>query len=262
VTGGVISAAYISAAILFILALGGLSGHESAKRAIWFGVIGMALAMLATALALFPDDLDFTSIANLEILLGVIVAGSIAGLIVAFRVQMTGMPQLVAILHSFVGLAAVFIGLNADIVLNEVQGLVSTSDLAGFAARLAEKDVVEIIILKVEVLLGIFIGAITFTGSVVAYGKLAGYISGLPRQLPGGHWLNLCMGLVCVVLGGMYLAGADLWTLVTVAVIAGLIGWHLIMASAVPTCRWWFRCSIPTLAGPPPRLASRCKMTC
>jgi len=229
VTGGVITAAYISAAILFILALGGLSGHESAKRAIWFGVIGMALAMLATALSLFPDDLDFTSIANLEILLGVIVAGSIAGLIVAFRVQMTSMPQLVAILHSFVGLAAVFIGLNADIVLNEVQGLDSTSDLAGFAARLAEKDIVEIIILKVEVLLGIFIGAITFTGSVVAYGKLAGYISGLPRQLPGGHLFNLCMGLVCVVLGGMYLAGADLWTIVAVAVIAGLIGWHLIM---------------------------------
>ncbi len=228
-TGGVISAAYLAAAVLFIFALGGLSGQESAKRAIWFGMLGMALAMLATAVSLLPDDHDPTAIANWDILLGTIIVGSVIGLIVAFRVQMTGMPQLVAMLHSFVGLAAVFIGLNADMVLTEVQGLTSTGDLTGFAARLAAKDPVEIVILKVEVLLGIFIGAVTFTGSVVAYGKLAGTLSGLPRQLPGGHWLNLAMTLACMVLGGLYLAGAELWTLIAVAVIAGLIGWHLIM---------------------------------
>ncbi|MCY4259066.1 MAG: NAD(P)(+) transhydrogenase (Re/Si-specific) subunit beta, partial [Rhodobacteraceae bacterium] len=226
---GIITAAYISAAILFILALGGLSDQERAKRAIWYGVFGMALAMLATAFSLFSGPISLESIPNIEILLAVIAVGAVAGLIVAFRVQMTGMPQLVAILHSFVGLAAVFIGLNADIVLNEVSGLPASPEITGFAARLAEKDSVEIMILKVEVLLGIFIGAITFTGSVVAYGKLAGLISGLPRQLPGGHILNLIMAVLCVVLGAMYLAGSDIWTIIVIAVIAGLIGWHLIM---------------------------------
>ena len=226
---GLITATYISAAILFILALGGLSGHESAKRAIWYGIIGMFLAMTATIYSLVPETGGLPSIDNAGLLVAMILAGAVLGLIVASRVQMTGMPQLVAALHSFVGLAAVFIGLNADLVLGQVTGMAEIAELTGFAANLAKKGPVEIGILKVEILLGIFIGAVTFTGSVIAFGKLAGSISGLPRQLPGGHILNLAMGIACVVLGMMYLMGADTWTILAVAVIAGLIGCHLIM---------------------------------
>ncbi len=146
---------------------------------------------------------------------------------------MTEMPQLVAALHSFVGLAAVFIGLNADIELATVQDLIAAGGnqdtLTGFGKKLAGKDSVEIAILKVEVFLGIFIGAVTFTGSVIAFGKLAGRVDGKPRQLPGGHMLNLGALIVSLVLGLMHFYGAGIWTMVLVTIIAGFIGWHLIL---------------------------------
>ncbi len=148
---------------------------------------------------------------------------------------MTEMPQLVAALHSFVGLAAVFIGLNADVMLSTVTALrdggtaMTDADLTGFGEQLWKKDAVEIAILKVEVFLGIFIGAVTFTGSVVAFGKLAGKIDGKPTQLPGGHMLNAGALAVCVILGLMYFNGAGVWTMVLVTLIAGFIGYHLIM---------------------------------
>ncbi|MFT5869057.1 MAG: NAD(P) transhydrogenase subunit beta [Paracoccaceae bacterium] len=222
---GLTSAAYIAAAVLFILSLGGLSNQESAKRAVWFGIAGMAIAVLATVFG--------PGMGNYVLILLCVAAGSYAGYFVAGKVQMTEMPQLVAALHSFVGLAAVFIGLNADIELGTVTRLLaeggSIDDLSGFSALLAGKDAVEIAILKVEVFLGIFIGAVTFTGSVIAFGKLAGRLDGKPNQLPGGHMLNAAALLACVVLGLMYFSGAGIWTMLLVTLIAGFIGYHLIM---------------------------------
>ena len=155
---GIISAAYIAAAVLFILSLGGLSGQESAKRAVWYGIAGMGLAVLATVLS--PD------VANVAIIGAMVVIGAIAGWFVAKRVQMTEMPQLVAALHSFVGLAAVFIGFNADLEMTRVLSidLAARDNLIGFAKKLAQKDAVEQAILHVEVFLGVLIGAVTFTG--------------------------------------------------------------------------------------------------
>ena len=220
---GLVSAAYIAASVLFILALGGLSNQESAKRAVWYGIVGMAIAVAATIFG--PDS------GNYLLLLIAIAAGGYAGWYVAGKVQMTEMPQLVAALHSFVGLAAVFIGLNAELELNAVQQMdeAAREALTGFAAKLAHKDAVEIAILKVEVFLGIFIGAVTFTGSVVAFGKLAGKIDGKPTKLPGGHMLNLGALIISVILGVMFFNGAGIWTMVLVTLIAGFIGWHLIM---------------------------------
>ncbi len=234
---GLTSAAYITASVLFILALGGLSNQESAKRAVWYGIVGMAIAVLATW---FADG-----VGHRWLILIAVAAGAYAGQYVAGRVQMTEMPQLVAALHSFVGLAAVFIGLNADIMLGAVQELkaampvdlgplgiaafLSEADLTGFGEHLFLKDAVEISILKVEVFLGIFIGAVTFTGSVVAFGKLAGKIDGKPTQLPGGHAINAGAAIACLILGLMYFNGAGIWSMVAVTLIAGFIGWHLIM---------------------------------
>src|SRR6056297_3481413 len=224
-SAGLVSAAYIAASILFILSLGGLKGQESAKRAIWYGIAGMALAVVATVFG--------PGVGNLAVILVMVALGGVAGAIVASRVEMTAMPQLVAALHSFVGLAAVLIGLNAQLELAGVQAMqaagASTEGLAGFASKLAAKTPVEIAILKVEVFLGIFIGAVTFTGSVVAFGKLAGKISGKSEKLPGGHMLNAGAALLCLVLGLAYFYGAGIWTMVLVAIVAGFIGWHLIM---------------------------------
>lgn len=217
---GVLTAAYIGAAVMFVLSLGGLSNQERAKRAIWYGIVGMALAVGSTVLA--------PGIGNYQLLAALIVAGAVIGSIVAARVEMTGMPQLVAALHSFVGLAAVFIGINAELELASLAASGADAPLAGFAKELAEKSAVEIGIFKVEVLLGIFVGAVTFTGSVVAFGKLAGRIDGRPRKLPGGHFWNAAATIACIALGVAYVQGADIWTIVVVAVLAGLVGWHLI----------------------------------
>ena len=146
---------------------------------------------------------------------------------------MTQMPELVAGFHSLVGLAAVFIGLNADVEAGralQAWANGTTASLSGFAATLAHKTSVELSIMRVEVFLGILIGAITFTGSIVAYGKLAGKIKSKALTLPGRHALNIGAGLVCLVLGILYAKGAGVWTMVLVALIAGAIGWHLIMA--------------------------------
>jgi NAD(P) transhydrogenase subunit beta len=222
---GIVSAAYIASAVLFILSLGGLSNQESAKRAVWYGIVGMAVAVFATVFG--------PGIGSYFLVILAIAAGSYAGYYVAGKVEMTEMPQLVAALHSFVGLAAVFIGLNAELELGTVQHLLAsggnTDDLAGFAKKLAHKDAVEIAILKVEVFLGVFIGIITFTGSVIAFGKLAGKVDGGSKQLPGGHMLNAAALAASIILGLMYFGGSGIWTLLLMILIAGFIGWHLIM---------------------------------
>ena len=224
-TIGIVSAAYIAAAVLFILSLGGLSGQESAKRAVWYGIVGMGLAVVATVFG--------PGVGNWFIILLMIAGGSVLGYYVASRVQMTEMPQLVAALHSFVGLAAVFIGFNAELELGTVLALKAAggdlTTLAGFAEKLAHKDAVEIGILKVEVFLGVFIGAVTFTGSVIAFGKLAGKVDGKAKKLPGGHMLNAGAAIASLVLLIMFFNGAGIWTLVLMTALAFFIGYHLIM---------------------------------
>jgi NAD(P) transhydrogenase subunit beta len=191
---GLVTAAYVVAAVLFILALGGLSNQEKAKRAIWYGIVGMALAVLAT---MFGPD-----VRNLALLIPMIVVGGAIGAFVAARVQMTQMPELVAGFHSLVGLAAVFIGLNADVEASRAAAAVAagTADqLTGFAATLAHKAPVELSIMRVEIFLGVFIGAVTFTGSIVAYGKLSGRINSKALTLPFRHQINIAAGLVCLL---------------------------------------------------------------
>ncbi|MFG6582493.1 NAD(P)(+) transhydrogenase (Re/Si-specific) subunit beta [Sulfitobacter sp. 1A12779] len=220
---GFTTAAYVVAAVLFILSLGGLSGQESAKRAVWYGIAGMALAVIATLIG--PG-------AGLWLLsLILIAAGGAIGYQLATRVQMTQMPELVAAMHSLVGLAAVFVGYNAHIELGNVLAMddVARKATEGFAALLAKKDSVEIAILRVELFLGVFIGAVTFTGSVIAYGKLAGRVSSAATKLPGGHLLNAgaaALSLLCLI---WYFNTGGFLPLFIMTLAALFIGYHLIM---------------------------------
>ena len=219
---GLVSAAYISASVLFILSLGGLSNQEKAKRAVWFGIAGMGLSVLFTVFG--------GSSGNFWLLFPMIIIGSVIGYYVAQKVEMTEMPQLVAALHSFVGLAAVFIGINAQLELSFVESFTGNiNELSGFTKKIASKDSAEISIMAVEIFLGVFIGAITFTGSVVAFGKLSGKIDGKVYKLPGGHGLNLVALVISILLGLLYFNGSGIWTIIIMSILAGFIGWHLIM---------------------------------
>jgi H+-translocating NAD(P) transhydrogenase subunit beta len=239
-------AAYAVAGVLFILSLGGLSGQESAKRAVWYGIAGMAIAVLATLIG--PGS------GLWQVSLILIAIGAAVGYQLATRVQMTQMPELVAIMHSLVGLAAVFVGFNAHIELASVgrtlaeaglpypqpdgplsaQAYALMGTLSNFGALLAKKTAVEVGILRVELLLGIWIGAVTFTGSVVAYGKLAGKVDTTAKQLPGGHMLNAGAAALSVLLAILYFtyAGSPLASgliLILITAAALFIGYHLIM---------------------------------
>ncbi|KPQ07219.1 MAG: NAD(P) transhydrogenase beta subunit PntB [Rhodobacteraceae bacterium HLUCCA12] len=227
---GFVTASYIAASVLFILSLGGLSGQESAKRAVWYGIAGMAIAVFATIFG--------PGIGNYWLLVLMVAAGSVIGYMVAKRVEMTEMPQLVAALHSFVGLAAVFIGINAEIERLRVAAARAAGEgaeqFAGFAARVYDKTPIEITFLQIEVVLGVFIGAVTFTGSVVAFGKLAGKVDGKPRQLPGGHMLNAGAALLSFLLAVLYFLYSDngfasITALLLITALALFIGYHLIM---------------------------------
>jgi NAD(P) transhydrogenase subunit beta len=164
---GIITVSYIIATILFILALGGLSDQETARRGNWYGISGMAIALIATVLGIVTQ--------HYEILLAALVVGGSIGLLAARRVQMTQMPELVAILHSLVGVAAVAVGF--------ANFMDPTQHLVG----------VELTIHDIETYLGVLIGAVTFSGSVIAFGKLSGRIGGSPLTLPGRHWFNLAL---------------------------------------------------------------------
>ena len=203
-SANIVTAIYIAASVLFILSLGGLSNQESAKRAVWYGIVGMVLAVGAT---IFGPQVEIT----LELLM-MIAVGSVIGIVVARRVEMTGMPQLVAALHTFVGLAAVFIGINSHI-----------APPAGLMGA-------ELIIHEVEIFLGVFIGAVTTTGSIIAFGKLSGMLDGKPLTLPSRNILNLIAVLGCVWLGGMYLNQPADWTLYLMTAIALIFGAHLVLA--------------------------------
>ncbi|WP_298292733.1 NAD(P)(+) transhydrogenase (Re/Si-specific) subunit beta [uncultured Litoreibacter sp.] len=220
---GFTTAAYVVAAVLFILSLGGLSGQESAKRAVWYGIAGMALAVLATLIGPGSGYWLFSVV--------LIALGGMIGYQLATRVQMTQMPELVAAMHSLVGFAAVFVGFIAHFELNRVMGLSGDqlNDLGTFAALLAKKTGVEVSILRVELFLGIFIGAVTFTGSVIAYGKLAGKVNSAAEKLPGGHMLNAgaaALSLICLI---WYFNTGGFFPLFIMTLAALFIGYHLIM---------------------------------
>jgi NAD(P) transhydrogenase subunit beta len=203
-----ISMAYIAAAILFILSLSGLSNQETSRRGNYYGMVGMAIAILATVLN--------PSITAYSILVAALAVGGLIGVRAAFKVEMTQMPELVAVMHSLVGIAAALVG-YANFIDN-------ASALTG-----SEKTIHEI-----EIYLGVLIGAVTFSGSVIAFGKLSGRISGKPMLLPARHWLNLCLLIAAIVLGQMFLhqaeSGGGLYPLLIMTVIALIFGVHMVMA--------------------------------
>ena len=209
-TAGIVTVSYIASTILFILALGGLSNQETARRGNWYGIIGMAIALIATVFGEVTAQYD-------KLIVALLIGGTV-GLILARRVQMTQMPELVAILHSLVGLAAVAVG------------------FANFMdpGRLAHYAGVELTIHDIETYIGILIGAVTFSGSVIAFGKLSGKISGNPLILPARHWLNLLLLIGSIWYGIQFVEqsaqGGGLNPLIFMTVLALLFGIHMVMA--------------------------------
>lgn len=215
--GGFVTAAYIGASILFILSLGGLSNQETARRGNIYGIAGMAIAILAT---LASDQVSGIG----WIILAMVIGGAI-GVYFAVKVQMTQMPELVAMMHSFVGMAAVMVG-YASFLDPELK-------LIG-----AEKTVHD-----VEIYLGVLIGAATFSGSLIAFGKLRGIVASKPLLLPGRHWLNLSALILSIILGISFVSGGgsdleimagtaehNIWPLILMTLIALAFGVHMVMA--------------------------------
>ncbi|PJG83443.1 Re/Si-specific NAD(P)(+) transhydrogenase subunit beta [Caviibacterium pharyngocola] len=228
---GLVQAAYIVAALLFIMSLAGLSKHETAKAGCWFGIVGMAIALVAT---IFGPHSEGT----LWIIIAMIIGAAI-GIHRALKVEMTEMPELVAILHSFVGLAAVLVGFNSFGLHSEAQFVVpegveyvteaAKALLAQQKADFAAEQAVLANIHNVEVFLGIFIGAVTFTGSVVAFGKLRGIINSKALMLPHRHKLNLAALVVSALLMVAFLkAPHNIFPVLLMTAIALAFGWHLV----------------------------------
>ena len=202
--------AYLGAAILFILSLGGLSNPESSRRGNLYGMVGMALAVLATVFG------PRVSPAGIPWIVGALVVGGSIGLYAAKTVKMTQMPELVALMHSLVGLAACLVG------------------FASYVDTSLQLEGVEKAIHEVEIYVGILIGAVTFSGSLIAFGKLNGKIGGKPLLLPARHWLNLIALLVVIGFGRVFLNAHDVQSgmtpLIVMTVIALLFGVHMVMA--------------------------------
>lgn len=201
---GLVTAAYIVAALLFILSLAGLSKQETAKNGNYFGIAGMLIALIAT---IFND-----SASGLAWIIIAMLIGAVIGIRKAHKVEMTEMPELIALLHSFVGMAAVFVGYNSYLDANTVPLDMHTIHL-------------------VEVFIGVFIGAITFTGSIVAFGKLNGKIPSKPLALPFKHGLNLAaLVLSALLLVWFMKVDGSLFPLILMTLIAFAFGWHLVAA--------------------------------
>jgi NAD(P) transhydrogenase subunit beta len=205
------SAAYIVAALLFILALAGLSRHETARFGNTFGIAGMAIALVATLVLAISGG--FTAL-QVGLLIGAMLIGAAIGLYRAARVPMTGMPELIALFHSFVGLAAVLVGWNGYLEVEAEGGGGVDPSLLG--------------IHHAEVVIGVFIGAVTFTGSIVAWGKLSARFSSAPLVLPGKNFLNLGALVAFAVLTVWFVIAPTLGVLIAVTVIALLLGVHLV----------------------------------
>ena len=220
---GFTTAIYVIAIVLFILSLGGLSGQESAKRAVWYGIAAMALAVSVTLVG--PGF----GLWWLSLIL--IASGGLVGYQLASKVEMTQMPELVAGMHALVGLVAVFVGFNTHFELINVASMDDSiqKTLEGFSALLAKKSDVEISILRVETSLGIWIGAVTFMGSIIAYGKLAGKVTSAATKLPGGNFLNATAAIVSVIAMIWYLNSGGLLPIIVLTILAVFIGYHLIM---------------------------------
>ncbi|HEY9851140.1 MAG TPA: Re/Si-specific NAD(P)(+) transhydrogenase subunit beta [Leptolyngbyaceae cyanobacterium] len=207
-TTSVLTVSYIGASALFILSLGGLSNQESAPKGNLYGIIGMVIAIVATVLGLSAGLTEYTT------LVAVMLPGAIIGAIVAANVAMTEMPELVAMLHSFVGAAAVLVGI--------ANYLAPDPTLIGVEATIHE----------IEIFIGVFIGAVTFTGSVIAFGKLRGIISGKPLLLPGRHFINLGIIVGSVGLGYLFLGSEGYSGLTPLLIMTGLaciLGINLVM---------------------------------
>ena len=207
-TEGLITMAYLVSGLFFILSLGGLSKQETARKGNIYGILGMALAILAT----FASG----EVENFKLLIPLMLGGAVIGAVLAKRVEMTSMPELVAILHSFVGLAAVLVGVVSFIDPSDIE-LTGTNKL----------------IHEIEILLGVFIGGVTFTGSVVAFGKLRGSLSGKPMLLPGRHLLNLGMLGASIWLGAQFIDQGHDQALISLLIVMGIsfvLGVHLIVA--------------------------------
>ncbi|WP_353952340.1 Re/Si-specific NAD(P)(+) transhydrogenase subunit beta [Knoellia sp. S7-12] len=203
-TENVVSAAYIVSAVLFVLSLAGLSKHESAKEGNAFGVTGMVIALGATIwLTLSRSPHAISTLLLIALAMGI---GAAIGLWRARKVEMTQMPELVAMLHSFVGLAAVLVGINSHLSVGDASDTIHS----------------------VEVFLGVFIGAVTLTGSIVAFLKLSARIKSTPLMLPARHWLNLAALVVSVLLLGWFIQSHSLVPLLLMTVIALAFGWHLV----------------------------------
>ena len=209
IPSGVVTVSYIVATVLFILALGGLSNQETARRGNWYGIFGMAIALLATV---FSENVT----QNFGLLIVALLIGGSIGLVLARRVQMTQMPELVAVLHSLVGLAAVAVG------------------FASFMDPHKNFVGIDLTIHDIETYLGILIGAVTFSGSVIAFGKLSGRIGGSPMLLPARHWMNLALLIGAIWFGREFVlqsaAGGGIAPLIIMTVIALLFGIHMVMA--------------------------------
>ena len=208
ISPGIVTVSYIAATVLFILALSGLSNPETARRGNWFGIVGMTIALLATIFGVVTQQYA-------TLLVALLIGGSI-GIVLARRVQMTQMPELVASLHSLVGLAAVAVG------------------FANFMDPTVHLTGVDLTIHDIETYLGILIGAITFSGSVIAFGKLSGRIGGKPLTLPGRHWFNLALLVGAIWFGREFViqsaAGGGMEPLMIMTAIALLFGIHMVMA--------------------------------
>jgi NAD(P) transhydrogenase subunit beta len=207
-SSSLITVAYLASAVLFILALGGLSTNDTARRGNLFGIIGMIIALVVTIAAFVTRHYEW--------LVAIMAAGGVIGFILSRRVQMTQMPELVAILHSLVGLAAVLIG------------------IANFLDPAVHYSGVENTIHEIEIYIGVGIGALTFTGSIIAYGKLSGIIGGQPMLLPARHWLNLAILIAVVVIGVKFVGAGDhqqaTLLLLAMTVLALLFGIHMVAA--------------------------------
>jgi proton-translocating NAD(P)+ transhydrogenase subunit beta len=207
---GLLTISYIVASVLFILSLGGLSNPETSRRGNWFGIIGMLIAVVAT---FFHPNVSKEGYA---LLISMVLIGGVIGSIVASKIAITAMPQLIAGFHSFVGLAAVLVGINSYMESAHLMG----------AARIVHET---------EVVLGVFIGAITFTGSIVAFGKLQTIIRSKPLLIPGRHMINILMFLGAMYCGYLVFGVENLMTqgmpmLIAMTVIAFVLGWHLVMS--------------------------------